>query len=127
MEIIALKPHHVSPWSLRDKYWRPRFVVSWLSTSTIFDNILGTEYIHLDGTHLLKTNTFVEGIILCRCTIPFTEIQAISMLSGSKGMGPRIHSPSLVDEFGCDTIDGEDYMQASCKKLHEFLHDLSAP
>ena len=49
-----------------------------------------------------------NGVILCRCKIPFTEVRAIFALAGSHGMGARLHSPSLADELVCDTADGTD-------------------
>ena len=53
------------------------------------------------------------------------------MFSESKGMGPRIHSPSLVDEFVCDTIDGKDYAQATNefvgKIASKFQADINIP
>ena len=46
-------------------------------------------------------------------------------------MGPRIHSPSLVDEFVCDTIDGKDYAQATNefvgKIASKFQADINIP
>ena len=49
-----------------------------------------------------------NGVILCRGKVPFTAIQAIFELDGSRGMGPRIQSPSLVDEYVCESMLGED-------------------
>ena len=57
-----------------------------------------------------------NGVILCRGKIPFAAIQAIFELDGSRGMGPRIQSPSLVDEYVCESMFGEDFMRASGRR-----------
>ena len=54
-----------------------------------------------------------NGVILCREKVPYTAIQAIFELDGVRGMGPRIQPPSLVDEYVCATMDGEDGVRAS--------------
>ena len=58
-----------------------------------------------------------NGVILCRDKIPFTAIQAIFDLDGTRGMGSRIQSPSLVDEYVCESMFGEDCMRASPKYI----------
>ena len=58
-----------------------------------------------------------NGVILCRSKIPFTAIQAIFKLDGARGMGPRIQSPSLVDEYVCESIFGKDCYRASPKYI----------
>ena len=50
------------------------------------------------GARLLATNE----VILCRDKVPHTAIHAIFELKGSPEMGPRIQSPSLVDEYVCE-------------------------
>ena len=67
-----------------------------------------------------------NGVILCRSKIPFTAIQAIFELDGARGMGPRIQSPSLVDEYVCESMFGEDCYRASpkyIKKIAEHYKD----
>ena len=54
-----------------------------------------------------------NGVILCRGKIPYNAIQAIFELDGARGRGPRIQSPSLVDEYVRETMDGEEFMRAS--------------
>ena len=54
-----------------------------------------------------------NGVILCREKIPYNAIQAIFELDGARGMGPRIQSPSLVDEYVSETMNGEECMRAS--------------
>ena len=67
-----------------------------------------------------------NGVILCRSKIPFAAIQAIFELDGARGMGPRIQSPSLVDEYVCESMFGEDCYRASpkyIKKIAEHYKD----
>ena len=67
-----------------------------------------------------------NGVILCRGKIPFTAIQAIFELDGARGMGPRIQSPSWVDEYVCESMFGEDCLRASpryIKKIAEQYKD----
>ena len=67
-----------------------------------------------------------NGVVLCRSKIPFTAIQAIFELDGARGMGPRIQSPSLVDEYVCESMFGEDCYRASpkyIKKIAEHYKD----
>ena len=72
-----------------------------------------------------------NGAILCREKIPYNAIQAIFELDGARGMGPRIQSPSLVDEYVCETMDGEDCVQASeryiMKVAEQYKDDLAIP
>ena len=65
-----------------------------------------------------------NGVILCRSKIPFTAIQAIFELAGTRGMGPRIQSPSLVDEYVCESIDGEDCLTWKIAWVTKELGDL---
>ena len=58
-----------------------------------------------------------NGVILCRDKIPFTATQAIFELDGTRGMGSRIQSPSLVDEYVCESMFGEDCTRASPKYI----------
>ena len=72
-----------------------------------------------------------NGVILCRSKIPFTAIQAMFELAGTRGMGPRIQSPSLVDEYVCESIDGEDCLRASPKYIkkiaEQYKDDVEIP
>ena len=54
-----------------------------------------------------------NGVILCRNKVPFSAIHAIFALSGARGMGERLQSPSLMDEYVCESFDGEDRVRAS--------------
>ena len=58
-----------------------------------------------------------NGVILCRDKVPFAAVQAIFELDGTRGMGSRIQSPSLVDEYVCESMFGEDCMRASPKYI----------
>ena len=58
-----------------------------------------------------------NGVVLCRDKIPFTATQAIFELDGTRGMGSRIQSPSLVDEYVRESMFGEDCMRASPKYI----------
>ena len=58
-----------------------------------------------------------NGVILCRDRIPYNAIHAIFELDGARGMGPRIQSPSLVDEYVCETMHGEECVRASGKYI----------
>ena len=46
-------------------------------------------------------------------------------------MGPRIQSPSLVDEYVCETMNGEDCVRASGKYImkvaEQYKDDLEIP
>ena len=72
-----------------------------------------------------------NGVILCRSKIPFTAIQAIFELDGARGMGPRIQSPSLVDEYVCESMFGEDCLRASPKYIkkiaEQYKDDVEIP
>ena len=72
-----------------------------------------------------------NGVILCREKIPCNAIQAIFELDGARGMGPRIQSPSLVDEYVCETMNGEECMRASgryiMKIAEQYRDDLEIP
>ena len=54
-----------------------------------------------------------NGVILCRDRVPHTAIHAIFELKGARDMGPRIQSPSLIDEYVCETMQGEECVKAS--------------
>ena len=54
-----------------------------------------------------------NGVILCCDKVPYTAIHAIFELKNAREMGPRIQSPSLVDEYVCETMQGEDCMKVS--------------
>ena len=72
-----------------------------------------------------------NGVILCRSKIPFTTIQAIFELDGARGVGPRIQSPSLVDEYVCESMFGEDCLRASPKYIkkiaEQYKDDVEIP
>ena len=71
-----------------------------------------------------------NAVILCRDN-PFTAIQAIFELDGTHGMGPRTQSPSLVDEYVCESMFGENCMQASSKYIkkvaEQYKDDVEIP
>ena len=58
-----------------------------------------------------------NGATLCRNKIPFTAIQVIFEVDGARGVGPRIQSPSLVDEYVCESMFGENCYRASPKYI----------
>ena len=72
-----------------------------------------------------------NGVILCREKIPFAATQAIVELDGARGVGPRIQSPSLVDEYVCDSMFGENCVRASRKYIkkvaEQYKDDLEIP
>ena len=54
-----------------------------------------------------------NGVILCRDKVPYTAIHAIFEQKGARDMGARIQSPSLIDEYACEKMQGEECMTAS--------------
>ena len=71
------------------------------------------------------------GVILCRDKFPFAATQAIFELDGARGMGPRIQSPSLVDEYVCESMFGENCTRASGKYIkkiaEQYKDDVEIP
>ena len=72
-----------------------------------------------------------NGVILRRDKIPFAAIQAIFEIDGARGMGPRTQSPSLVDEYVCESMFGENCMRASAKYVkkiaEQYKDDVEIP
>ena len=72
-----------------------------------------------------------NGVILCHSKVPFSAIHAMFAMSGARGMGERVQSPSLMDEYACESVDGEDCARASPQSVGKvadrFRADLNIP
>ena len=89
-------------------------VVEWMSAFRLFCHRAG-ETLQISRTssrttrrkasQFIYTNHHVgarlatNGVILCRCAIPFFEVEMIFELDGARGIRARVHLPLLVDEF----------------------------
>ena len=88
-------------------------------------------YVPIDLLVEMGARLATNGVILCRDKVPYTAIHAIFELKGSREMGPRIQSPSLVDEYVCETMQGQDFMNAGeryvMKVADMYKSDINVP
>ena len=96
-------------WSSPSKTGRPLFAFSATGPETHFkfrEQVRGQKRERRRNL-CIPITTLVEydarlatnGVILCRCGIPFFEVHMMFEFDGARGMRARIHLPSLVDEF----------------------------
>ena len=88
-------------------------------------------YVPIDLLVEMGVRLATNGVILCRDKVPYAAIHAIFELKGSREMGPRIQSPSLVDEYVCETMQGQDFMKAGeryvMKVADMYKSDINVP
>ena len=88
-------------------------------------------YVPIDLLVEMGARLGTNGVILCRDKVPHTAIHAIFELKGSREMGPRIQSPSLVDEYVCETMQDQDFMNAGeryvMKAADMYKSDINVP
>ena len=118
---------HFSPFPPRDNRYTSNFTNQFAKKGEKGVAI----YVPISALIDLGARLATKGVIFCRNKVPFSAIHAIFALSGTRGMGERLQSPSLVDEYVCDSIDGEDCVRASpkfvAKVADHFRADLSIP